>query len=237
MGPFFTNRSKIFYMSLQLCAALLLAAGFLGLSGTRVAHAEGPDLGPTSVQCVPLHIYLPLIGQQTTGTPVSSIAVQSEEDFIASVTDGDGGVPHGVYVQGVLALKVEQQPEKNSSYVSSQLGWVTQYASPTRFGVTGLLAHNNLSGKLFYSLETGNVVSLVDGDGAVRKYEVTQSYRFQVLPNNGGYLNLDTQETLTSAQLYQKMYTGGDHITFQTCLDVYGNPTWGRFFVIATPVE
>jgi hypothetical protein len=36
---------------------------------------------------------------------------------------------------------------------------------PSKYGVTGLLAHNYLSGRHFFGLEIGDIVQLVYGDG------------------------------------------------------------------------
>jgi len=35
--------------------------------------------------------------------------------------------------------------------------------------------------------------------------------------------------------LFRLVYRGERHITFQTCIEAYGNGSWGRLFVIAKP--
>ena len=45
----------------------------------------------------------------------------------------------------------------------------------------------------------------------------------------------DDSGRLTTAEVFTKMYTGGDRVTFQTCIVVDGNTSWGLLFVIALP--
>jgi hypothetical protein len=40
---------------------------------------------------------------------------------------------------------------------------------------------------------------------------------------------------LTTEQMFNKAYRGDRHVTFQTCIEANGEPSWGRLFVIATP--
>jgi hypothetical protein len=110
---------------------------------------------------------------------------------------------------------------------------------PSQYGNIGLLAHNNLSGKSFSSLAAGQQVRLVYGDGKTETFIITEVMRYQALQPNSPYSsfrNLDTsEETLTAEQMFKKVYLGDRHITFQTCIEAYGNSSWGRLFVIAVP--
>lgn len=76
----------------------------------------------------------------------------------------------GVYVPEVLALLVQQQPAGDPGFVSSMEGIVTQFEYAAQSGVTGLIAHNYLSGELFFNLEIGQEVFIVYGDGSVLQY-------------------------------------------------------------------
>jgi hypothetical protein len=186
-------------------------------------------------------IYLPLMVNGATGgmTPAAP-QMPSSEAFIASVADGQAGVVRGVYVPGVLALPVRQQPADNSTYVSPEVGTATQFASAAALGVTGLLAHNYLAGAEFFKLAAGQDVQIVYGDGAVKLYRVTAIYRYQALDPYSPYsdfVDLSTGETKSVGEVFTQVYTGGDHVTFQTCIANNGNPSWGRLFVIATPVN
>jgi hypothetical protein len=186
-------------------------------------------------------IYLPLVISGATGAVMPSAPqVPSSEAFVASVVNGEAGVVRGVYVPGVLALPVRQQPANNPAYVSPEDGVATQFASAAALGVTGLLAHNYLAGADFFKLAEEQEVRIVYGDGAVKPYRVTMIYRFQALDPYSPYsdfVDLSTGETLSVGQVFTMVYAGGDHVTFQTCIANNGNASWGRLFVIATPVE
>ena len=75
---------------------------------------------------------------------------------------------------------------------------------------------------------------IVYGDGAMKRY------RFQALDPYSPYsdfVDLSTGETQSVGEVFELVYTGGDHVTFQTCIENSGNPSWGRLFVIVTPVN
>jgi hypothetical protein len=186
-------------------------------------------------------IFLPLVINGASGSMMPSTPQMiSSEAFVASVTDGQAGVVRGVYAPGVLALPVRQQPANNPIYVSAENGVATQFASAAALGVTGLLAHNYLAGADFFKLAQAQEVQIVYGDGAVKPYRVTAIYRYQALDPYSPYSNfvdLSTGETKTVGEVFGLVYTGGDHVTFQTCIANNGNPSWGRLFVIATPVN
>jgi hypothetical protein len=50
------------------------------------------------------------------------------------------------------------------------------------------------------------------------------------------FVDLTSEEVSTSTQLFQEFYTGGDHVAFQTCIEIGGSPIGGRLFVIADPI-
>ncbi len=186
-------------------------------------------------------IYLPLLVNGAAGSAVPDAPqMVSSEAFIASVTDGQAGVVRGVYVPNVLALPVRQQPANNPSYVSPESGVATQFAAAASLGVTGLLAHNYLAGADFFKLAMAQDVQIVYGDGTVKLYRVTAIYRYQALDPYSPYsdfVDLSTGETLSAAQVFSMVYAGGDHVTFQTCIERNGNWSWGRLFVIAIPAN
>jgi hypothetical protein len=163
--------------------------------------------------------------------------MQSEAAFVESVVNGEADTLRGVYTPDVLALPVEQQPKNNSNFISMKPGLATQYRPAARFGVTGLLAHNTLAGQLFFDIKIGDVVTLVYGDGSTQRYQVTQIARFQARPDSSDYVDLVDGEVVSGAELFQEMYTGTDHVTFQTCIFAEGNASWGRLFVVATPLS
>jgi len=185
-------------------------------------------------------IYLPMVVDGASATTPSAAPMPSSDAFITSVADGQAGVVRGVYVPGVLALPIRQQPANNPTYVSPENGVATQFAAAASLGVTGLLAHNTLAGADFFKLAEAQDVLIVYGDGAVKLYRVTAIYRYQALDPRSPYsdfVNLSTGETESVGEVFSQVYTGDDHVTFQTCIANNGNASWGRLFVIATLVN
>src|SRR5689334_600811 len=168
----------------------------------------------------------------------SKSTVPSLQDFHSPLQNGEANLLRGVYVPNVLALPIVQQPANEPYYVSSQDGEVTQFSAVSRYGNIGLLAHNNLSGKSFSKLSMGQQVELVYGDGRIEKFVITEILHFQALQpesQQSSFLNLDSSETLSANQMFDRVYTGSHHLTFQTCIKANGNMSWGRLFVVAIP--
>jgi len=176
---------------------------------------------------------------QTGALPApAAIAVQSFDEFVAAVQNGQTGVVRGVYVPGVLALPVIQQPGNNAAFVSRAQSAVTQFRMAAQYGTIGLLAHNYLSGASFGNLAAGHEVRIVYGDSSVRYFMVTKVLRYVALnPTSpkSDFKDLDSGVTLTAAKLFVQAYQG-NHVTFQTCIAKDKNLSWGRLFVIAVPV-
>jgi hypothetical protein len=159
-------------------------------------------------------------------------------DFSNSVQNGQAGVLRGVYTEDVLALPVVQQPAGSPGFVSGYDGLVTQFGMAAQFGTIGLLAHNHLAGRSFSGLEVGQTVRLVYGDGRIERFIVTEVLEYQALQPTSPYSSfrdLASEEVLSAQQMFQRVYQGEHHLTFQTCIDAEGNPSWGRLFVIAEP--
>ncbi len=159
-------------------------------------------------------------------------------EFSKTVQNNQANVLRGVYVPDVLALPVVQQPTGNAGYVSFTDGELTQFNMAAQFGNVGILAHNNLSGRLFSQLAVGQQVRLVYGDGKVEYFVITQVLSFQALQPASPYssfLDLKNNDKLTAEQVFKKVYTGDRHVTFQTCIAGPGSSSWGRLFVIAVP--
>jgi hypothetical protein len=162
-------------------------------------------------------------------------------DFVATVENGQAGQVVGVYVPDVLSLKVAQQPANNPAYVNETLGYATQFRLAAQYGATGLLAHNYLSGALFSSLSTGQEVDVIYGDGSIRRYSILMVRRFQALnPTSpaSNFVDLDDSSgaQISNADLFFQIYKG-NRVVFQTCITANGNTSWGRLFVIATPIQ
>ena len=177
--------------------------------------------------------------------PVATHALETVEalptfsDFSRTVQNGDAKMLRGVYVENIFALPIVQQPSGSPAFVSTNEGEITQFGMAAQYGNIGLLAHNHLSGDLFARLAAGQQVQLVYGDGRVEIFVITEVLRFQALQPNSPYSsfrNLEqSKETATAQQMFERAYLGDRHVTFQTCIEAYGNPSWGRLFVIAVP--
>jgi hypothetical protein len=148
-------------------------------------------------------------------------------------------VLQGVSIHDSGDFPVVQQPAGDTNYVSKNDGEVTQFASASRYGNIGLLAHNYLSGKSFSQLHIGEEIQLVYSDGKVENFIVTEILRYKALAPKSPYSsfqNLDNEkEILTVGQMFDRAYQGGRHVTFQTCISAEGNSSWGRLFIIASP--
>ena len=177
--------------------------------------------------------------------PVSVLAGSNSEatlpnfsEFSQIVQNGEADVLRGVYVSSALALPVVQQPNNNPGYVSSRNGLVTQFSMAAQYGNIGLLAHNNLSGRSFSHLAVGQEVRLIYGNGRVEYFVITEILQYQALQPTSmlsAFRDLATDETITANQLFEHIYTGKRHVTFQTCIEANGNLSWGRLFIVAEP--
>ena len=145
----------------------------------------------------------------------------------------------GVYVSDVLALPVAQQPADDPNYVSSNDGEATQFSTASQYRNVGLLAHNNLSGRSFLQLALGQEVRLVYGDGKVENFIVTEILHFQALQPkslSSVFRSVKSNEVLSAQQMFNRVYSGARHVTFQTCIKANGSWNWGRLFVVAMPI-
>lgn len=170
-------------------------------------------------------------------TPVNAASTTSLETFAASLNKSDSSQLVGIFVKNVLAVKVVQQ--SSATYVSTSSGTVTQFGMASQYGSIGLLAHNYLSGASFSKLGSGTEIVLVYGDGSTKKYQVSAVKKYQALSPTDPYsnfVNLDNPDaTLTSTDVFNETYGSGG-LVLQTCISKNGNSSWGRLFVIASPV-
>jgi hypothetical protein len=158
--------------------------------------------------------------------------------FVDSVRDGQTGMLRGVYAEGALSLLVVQQPSTQPAFVSSALGVVTEFQAAKAAGNVGLLAHNYLAGKDFAFLAPGQEVRAVFGDGKVEYFKITKILRFKTLQPKSvtsDFIDLDNGKLFTATQVFERVYRGARHLTFQTCIYKDGNSSWGRLFVMAEP--
>lgn len=188
-------------------------------------------------------VYIPLVSFPNAVAPAKPViapAVPSE--FLNSVTNQQPGVVVGIHVPGIFSLPVLQQPEGQPAYVSEKNNIITQFGITSAYNNIGLLAHNYLSGKEFFKLKQGQDVVVVYGDRKLETYRVVSIQRYQALEPNSytsDFIDLDdpNQTRLTSGELFNRVYTKGDYVVFQTCIAANGNASWGRLFILAEKVS
>lgn len=177
--------------------------------------------------------------QALTG-PFDQDGLPSLQDFTLQVSNGQAGQLRGLYIPGILAAAVVQQPAGMDEFVSPWQNVITQFGLASRLGSTGLLAHNYLAGEVFGLLQEGQEIELIDGSGKVSTFTVTEILRYQALdPEDTAtrLLDLESQASITSADLFNRVYSRPGRVVFQTCIKKDGDPSWGRLFVIASPLD
>jgi hypothetical protein len=171
----------------------------------------------------------------SVGARTSSFRGIAKSDVNADVE----AMLRGVSLQDEGNFPVVQQPADDTNFVSKNDGELTQFASASRYGNVGLLAHNYLSGKAFSQLRIGEEIQLVYSDGHVENFVVKEILRYKALDPKSPYSSFqnidDKDEILTVGQMFDRAYEGGRHVTFQTCIAAEGNSSWGRLFIIAAP--
>jgi hypothetical protein len=165
----------------------------------------------------------------------------SLQNFINSVMNGNSKTVVGVYVPGILALPVGQQPRNNAGYVTRDPNQTTQFNMAWQYGTVGILAHNDLAGIQFTGIRMNQYAIVVYGDGHVEYYVVREFQRYQALSPTStfsDFIDLDQSKAkLTAGDLFNRIYSPGERLVFQTCITGEGDPSWGRMFIIATPVN
>jgi hypothetical protein len=162
------------------------------------------------------------------------------QTFSLSVRDGAANELRGVYVDGLFALQVEQQPRSSPGFVSIADNSVTQFSLASQFGNVGLLAHNFLSGQYFFQLSAGQRIYLIYGDGRIEPYQVATIFQYQATDPSSltsNFIDLATNKRLSANELFTRVYRGPKHLTLQTCITKNLNSSWGRLFVIAEPAS
>lgn len=246
------------YIAVHIASAIL-AASWLLIGDRDSTAASRPDPGVENHGAI-YTAYWPFIGrppipeaisrespaglQDTGATSPNSAGIDTLTGFALERTstaiDAAARIAREVNVQGKFLLPIIQQPADQSGYVSTEPGMITQFGMAARNGVTGLLAHNYLSGALFYQLDVGQEIDVLYANQQLGHYRVSQILSFQKLQPaeiNSDYLDLQTGKVLSTLDVFRKVYRGEHHLTLQTCLERNGNLGWGLYFVIAVPVS
>jgi hypothetical protein len=162
------------------------------------------------------------------------------EQFAAEVMNGEPEDLRGIYVPGVMAYEILPQPEDSPSFVSLEDDALTRFEMASEYDTTGLLAHNSLAGGDFFLLEGGQLIHLIYGDGRAESFIVRSFLRYQALSPDSvksDFVDLETGEFLTTAQLFLKVYNRPGDLVLQTCIYADGDTSWGRLFIIAEPYK
>jgi hypothetical protein len=169
----------------------------------------------------------------------SNVALPSLERFVGRLKNGQAEELRGVYIPGVLAAGVVEQPAGMDDFVSPWDNTLTRFNLASRFGSTGLLAHNHLAGKTFTSLQIGQEIYLVYGDGHVSTFVVSGILHYQASDpdsTSSSFLDLEDGDSLTTSELFAKVYNRPGQLILQTCIAAGETLSWGRLFVIAKPI-
>ena len=226
--------------NLFLSAVLvLLFAGFYSVAPVIAADGLPPVLNGSPIDFPPetFTVFLPAISNSGT----ASLSAESDPlaDLIDGVVNGQADQVVGVYVSDLLSMPVVQQPEGDSTFISSTDNTITQFSAATMFDSTGLLAHNTKAGSQFFDLEINQQAVLIFGDGTTHSYRIESIHSYQALdPNNpySDFIDLSDNSQLSSNDLFLETYGAGDQLVFQTCIAAEGINSWGRIFIIATPL-
>jgi hypothetical protein len=160
------------------------------------------------------------------------------DTFISQVENGQAEELRGVYIPEILAARVVQQSTENNEFVSPRQNIVTQFGLASRFGSTGLLAHNELAGESFSQLQERQRFYLIYGNGQISAFVITEILHYQALEptsTSSNFVDLENGSLLTAPELFLKIYNRPGQVIFQTCIAAEGDRAWGRLFIIAEP--
>jgi hypothetical protein len=158
-------------------------------------------------------------------------------DFINGVMNGKPNDLVGVYVPGVMAFPIVNQPAGNYGYVSKELDEVTLFGLAKKNNTIGLLAHNDMAGKDFIKLLPFMRVMLIYGNGKINSFTITDVKYYHALEPYSPYSNFEDVENfgvwITAEELFNQIYASSNQLVFQTCIAANGESAWGRLFVTA----
>ena len=157
-----------------------------------------------------------------------------------SLASGNPPNNYGVYLDGIKFLRIENQPSGIPSFISNRDDVLTRFCLAENYFNLALIAHNHLAGKYIVQLALGSIVYLIDGMRKWEEYLITRICRFRALqPRNPNSLLQDLLEgeIYTAEEVFRQFYMGRHHLIFQTCISSEGNNEWGRYFLVAEPVQ
>jgi len=160
----------------------------------------------------------------------------SLDQFVPSIVNGHNDAVVGIFIPGIIALPVSQQPTGNANFVTREPNQVTQFDLAGHYGTVGILAHNDLAGSEFPEIKIAEYAVVIYGDGHKEYYLIEDIQKYQALSPNSAFsdfINLDgSNEHLNAAQLFARIYSACNRLVLQTCIEANGNASWGRIFII-----
>jgi hypothetical protein len=184
-------------------------------------------------------VLISLVSTRAQASAGATPALSNLSGFITNINNNNAGELRGIYVPGVMALPIVQQPSDYAGFVSAASDTVTQFDMVNQFGNTGLLAHNHLAGQYFFLLVPGQLIYLIYGNGEISGFIVTQVLQYQAYePSDphSDFRDLDSGFEYSAEEVFRQAYMGARHVTLQTCIAKNGEASWGRLFVIAIPL-
>jgi hypothetical protein len=170
--------------------------------------------------------------------PTNDRLLPTLDTFADALANGQAHDLRGVYVPGIMANAVIQQPAGDSGFVSSDRDLLTQFQQASQLGSTGVLAHNFLAGAQFSEIQPGQLIYLVYGDGRTSAFVVRDALRYRALqPTSayGAFVDLADGRQVGASELFVSVYGRRGALILQTCIEAEGASTWGRLFVVAEP--
>lgn len=140
----------------------------------------------------------------------------------------------------LIALRVEVQEVLNNVVVQSGFEpplneTIGQFEAAYQRNNIGLIAHSYLAGGDFFRLWPGMLVQATLADGSYQVFEIYKLTSYQASDPydfSKPFVDLVTGDLLDPVEVFDRAYQL-DELTFQTCIEIDGVPTWGVFFAQA----
>lgn len=194
-----------------------------------------------SISVFPAQLIIPTTGRVKSGLNYVSSPLESENAFIEDLTNGKPEEIVGLWLPGLAGLVVEKQAEGEPGYVSEKTNNVTRFQLADKFGSIGLLAHAHKAGTIFHKLITGQIVTLIYGDGSTVGFKIDEIRLYQALdpadPHTGFKSLLPGGASISQEELFYEIYDQPGRLVLQTCIINDNNNLWGRKFIIATKLQ
>ncbi len=201
------------------------------------AAPEAPPAAPAEEVFVPAPAQDPGPGTVVEPVYVKPPYVNDLNQFLAAIAPTGGSQAlAGVFVKGVIALTVDQQPAGDNNWVTQEENRATLFSAAAQHGVVGLLAHNTRAGRDFSSIQPGQQIQLVYGDGSVRNFRVSAAEGFQAMDPRSpvsDFVELNSGAYMSAGDVFNRYYTGSYPLVLQTCIAQNGDSFWGRLFIVA----